>query len=133
MHEDMEWEKFSGRPYGQKAAVDEVRVTLRPDSTIYLNAKAHELLGHLNEVELVYSKKRRTIGIKAPEPDATNTFPVVDHARRGKYRRINAAAFCREFRIRFDRTVLFHAAALDKDKVLHLDLTQTVAVGRGAR
>lgn len=133
MHEDMEWEKFSGRPYGQKAAVDEVRVTLRPDSTIYLNAKAHAALGHPKHVELLYEPKRRTIGIKAGRPDAENTFPLVDHARRGKYRRINAAAFCRQFRIRVDRTVLFHAAALDKHKVLHLDLTQTVAVGRGAR
>lgn len=133
MQTQMEWATFPGRPYGYKAAENEVRVTMRPDATFYLNAKAHAALGHPKHVELLYDAARRTIGIKPGNPDAANTFRLVDHAGRGKYRRINAAAFCRHFRIRTDRTILFHAATMDNDNVLHLDLTQTVAVSRGAR
>jgi hypothetical protein len=105
---------------------------MRHDSTIYLNNKAFETLGSPNAVELIYEEEQKIIGMLAGDPTAKNTFPI-SYNEKNKVRCIHAAAFCHHFGIKIDKTILFPTAALDDEKILRLELKETVAVGRGAR
>jgi hypothetical protein len=46
---------------------------------------------------------------------------------------IAAAAFCHHFRIKPTSTLLFQNVDIDNERVMHLDLMNTVTVTRGAR
>jgi hypothetical protein len=124
------WETFNGKPFSRLSR-NEVRVTLGPRRTIYLNGRAHEALGRPGAVELLYDGNRRVIGIKPTDMRRSNAFPVRNQT--GHYRHISAAAFCQHFRIRPTATMLFQNVEIDDQGVMELDLTNTVTVTRGAR
>ena len=132
MHQKMNWKRFPGRPNTNKANADELRVTMRPDLTIYLNKAAFEALERPDAVELIYEEQQRVIGMLLGDTTAANHFPI-SYNDKNKVRCIHAAAFCRHFGIKIDKTILFHSAGLDDEKILRLELKETVGVGRGAR
>ena len=124
------WETFIGRPYGQRAAAGP-RVTLGLKGVFYLNRRAFELVGEPKAVEMLFDGGQRLIGMRPSDPKKPNAFPIRLHSG-GNYRRINAAAFCRHFRIRTEKTVLFERFQLVRG-VLTLDMEQTTVVSKGAR
>jgi len=126
-----EWEKFTGRQFGRKARED-VRVTLGKKGNIYLNGKAYDALGRPAAVELLFKGNSRIIGLKPTDIRRSNAFTVRNHTA-GNYKRISAAAFCQHFRIRPTATMLFQDVDIDNSGVMHLDLTNTITVTRGAR
>ncbi|MEQ1605422.1 MAG: hypothetical protein ABL999_11205 [Pyrinomonadaceae bacterium] len=127
-----QWTKFEGRQHGRTAR-REMRVTIGPRHTIYLNGMAFDAIDRHPAVEMLYDGNRRIIGIKPVDPHKSHAFRVKKHGSSGDYHRISASAFCQNFRLRIDRTLLFEGAELDDNGVLLLDLNRTVTVGRGAR
>jgi hypothetical protein len=127
----MNWETFEGQQYIRRGR-KEPRVTFCK-GTFYLNRSAYEAMDCLAAVEMLFEPRRRAIGLKPIAPGKRNAFAIKRHDKRGSHHRISAAAFCKQYHLRFDRTVLFDQADLNNDGVMVLDLEKTVATGRGAR
>jgi hypothetical protein len=125
------WSIFEGRAYG-RAKSDEIRVTLSDRAVFYLNKAAFEVLGGPAAVELMYDGNRRIIGMKATDARKRNAFPLKKHVN-GNYRKVNASAFIRHFRMRLDGTSLFDGADITPEGILELPMSSIVIVGRGAR
>ena len=109
-----------------------MRVTLGYGRTFYLNDAAFKALGEPEAIELMYDPPTAVIGMRATDPKRRNAFPVKPHAS-GRYKRISAAPFCAQFRIRVNGTVLFDAAEIGPGGVLELPITSAVRVERGSR
>lgn len=120
---DREFERFLG---GQNEAIgDRVHVTISPAMLILLNRKIYNLLGRPEAVYLNYSRARDIIAVEPASPRLTGIFPVIaNHANW----RINAASFCRHFRIAIDTQLKFVNPELDVT-TLYLNLRETVSVG----
>lgn len=126
-----DWTTFEGRAYGRSRS-DEIRVTLSDRAVFYLNKSAYDVLGRPAAVELKLDGNRRIIGMKPADARRRNAFLLKSHCN-GTYRKINAAAFCKHFRLRLDGTNLFDAADLSPDGILELPMDSMILVGRGAR
>ena len=126
-----EWQIYQGRPNGTRVSND-MRVTLGYGRTFYLNDAAYQALGCPEAVELMYDPPRAMIGMRGVDPRRRNAFPVKAHST-GRYKRISAAPFCAQFRIRVNGTVLFDAAEIGPGGVLELPVASAVRVERGSR
>jgi len=111
---------------------DQVRVTLNPKGMFLLNQKAYEAMNTPGAVVLLFDENNNVAGLKPTDPRRKNAFPVKP---KDKYnnRMIHASPFCRHFKIKTDRTVLFNDVDLDDEGVLVLELKKTTAIGRGRR
>ena len=125
------WDVFQGKAYG-RAKSDEIRVTLSERAVFYLNKAAFDVMGQPAAVELRYDSNRRIIGIKAADALMRNAFLVRRHTA-GNYRKVNASAFFKHFRIRLEGTSLFDGADFTPEGILELPMDSIVTVGRGAR
>lgn len=128
----MQWEVFEGRQY-QRTARSEPRVTLGAKGTFYLNGIAYEALDRPSAVEMRYEGNLRIIGLRPIDPRKHNAFVIKHHGKGGNYKRISAAAFCSQFRLKYSRTLLFENAEIDDDGIMRLDLNKSLEVSRGAR
>jgi hypothetical protein len=125
----MGWEVFRGRQ-NRVERRKEPRVTLGKGA-FYLNDKAFEVLERPAAVEMLYDGNRRIIGLRPIDPRKDNAFLLKEH--RSNYKRIAAASFCTNYRLKYDRTLLFEGVDLNDDGVMMLDLGKTIEIGRGAR
>ena len=126
-----DWTTFEGRAYGRSRS-EEIRVTVNERCVFYLNKAAFEVLDHAAAVELKYDGNRRIIGLKPIDARRKNAFLVKPHTT-GNYRKINAAAFCKHFRLRIEGTNVFDTADFTPEGILELPLDSMITVGRGAR
>ncbi len=124
------WIVFEGRPFPPKA-LPVPRVTIGSTGVIFLNRHAVAALGSPAAVELRYDAPRRLIGIKPADPSRENAFHLRRHA--GTYLRIAAAAFCRHFRVKIERTQVFESVEINPDGMMILDLNRTMTVTRVVR
>ena len=119
---DRDLEKFLGGP--NKPAQERMRVTLNKVNVLTFNRNVWKQLGKPDAVYLYYSRIRDLIAL---EPVHSNqlpaAFPVLTKTTGF---RINAAPFCRHFRIRLDRTLRFIAPDI-RDGKLELKLAETVS------
>jgi len=107
-------------------------VTLNHRYVFYLNKVAYEVLDMPAAVEMKFDGNLRIIGLKPTDPRKRNAFLVKQHTL-GRYKKIHASAFCKQFRLRIEGTNLFDAAELTDEGILELPMDSMVTVGRGAR
>ena len=121
---DKDFERFAGGP--NQPTAHRFHVTLSPQLLIKLNRRAYEHLGRPAAVYLYYSRARDTIGVEPTSPRFQQAFPVLPN-RTGW--RINAAPFCRHFKISTDDTLKFVAPEMEGQSLM-LKLGATVSVAR---
>ena len=105
-------------------ASDRVHVTLSPNGRIFMNRKAHALLGKPSAVYLYYSRADDQIGMEPSSPRLPESMPVLE-TKQGW--RVNAAPFCRNFGIKLDTTEKFIRPEHSNDGLI-LKLSETVTV-----
>ncbi len=120
--------EFIGRP--NRLHTDRPRVTLSHRGVIVLNGKAHEAMEAPAAVTLHYDEDERIIALKPADLGRPNAFPLKPKGD-FKYRMINASPFCKHFRIRVERTVLFNEVDVDNDGVMMLEMRNTTSIARG--
>lgn len=120
---DREFERFLGGP--NEAIAKRLHVTISPAKLILLNRNIYNQLGRPAAVYLNYSRSREVIALEPASSRLAGTFPVIANPMNW---RINAASFCRHFRIEIDITLKFVNPELDGN-TLYLKLTETISVG----
>src|SRR6185503_18642779 len=110
----MQWTVFEGRQYRTEAR-KYPRVSLGAKGTFYLNGIAHDALDRPAAVELLYEGNHRVIGLRPIDPRKDNAFVIKHHGKGGNYKRLSAAAFCSQFRLKYSRTLLFEDPEIDND------------------
>ncbi len=130
MHLDSQCEKFMGGP--TLAYAERVHVTINPDGRIFLNQKAHTMLGRALAVHLYFNRPKNMIIL---EPTAATTANNAFHLRAdaNSGRNIYANPFCRHFGIRFATTEKFISPETDAAGRMYLKLSETITVTRGPR
>jgi hypothetical protein len=128
----MQWTTFEGRQYRREAR-KYPRVTLGAKGTFYLNGAAFEAMDRPAAFEMKYEGNYRIIGLKPTDPRRDNAFVIKHHGKGGNYKRVSAAAFCSQFRLKYPRTMLFEDPEIDNEGIMRLDLTKALEVSRGAR
>lgn len=126
---DSTYEVFLGG--ATKAAQDRLRVTINRQNVISFNSKCHQLMGKPDAVRLAFSREQQTIAIVPCRPRFNEAFPVLKKNANGW--RINAAPFCRHFRIDIDTTLRFLDPDIRHEGALHLDLRKVVSVAQVRR
>jgi hypothetical protein len=100
--------------------------------TILMNKVMFEAFGSPKAVEMYFDKPRNVIGLRSADKNLPTAFPVKPKGN-GTHRIISAGAFCADFGIKVESTILFQRPFIDRDGTLELDLTKTTTIGRGAR
>jgi hypothetical protein len=126
---DSSYETFLGG--STKPAQDRISVTINSQNVISLNANCYRLMGKPEAVKLAFSRDLQTIAVTPCSPRLGEAFPVQTKGETG--RRINAAPFCRHFRIHIDSTLRFLETYMDPEGTLHLDLRKVVSVAQVRR
>ena len=126
---DSSYETFLGG--STKPAQDRISVTINNQNVISLNANCFRLMGKPEAVKLAFSRDLQTIAVTPCSPRLGEAFAVLPKNSSG--RRINAAPFCRHFRIHIDSTLRFLEPYLDPEGSLHLDLRKVVSVAQVRR
>jgi hypothetical protein len=127
---DRQCEKFMGGPtvpYRER-----VHVTIKAGGAIFLNQKAHIMMGRPKAVYLYYNRTKDMIILEPTEAlTAGNAFMLKDanHSARLIY----ANPFCKHFGIRVKGTLKFLAPTVDAAGRMYLKLYETVTVSRGPR
>lgn len=127
---DRQCEKFLGGP--SVAYSERVHVTINRKGKIFLNQKAHKLMGSPLAVYLYYNREKdmiileRTDALRARDAFLLREVP-------GTGRCIWANSFCKHFRIRVEGTVRFHNLEVDAVGRMFLKLRDTVNVSVGPR
>lgn len=120
---DREFERFHGGP--NEAIAKRLHVTISPAKLILLNRNIYNQLGRPAAVYLNYSRAREIIALEPASPRLAGTFPVIANPMNW---RINAASFCRHFRIEIDTQLKFVNPEI-VGNALYLKLAETVSVG----
>jgi hypothetical protein len=79
---------------------------------------------------VLFDRRNQVIGIKPLRGAVRNTFSVEPHGRHGG-RVIRAASLPRLFASKLTATMRFHAAEIDEDGILNLDLSTTTRARHG--
>ncbi len=122
---DRQCEKFMGGP--TVAYSERVHVTIGPTGKIFLNQKAHGLMGRPMAVYLYFNRPKDMI-ILEPTAAATanNAFLLKADAHNG--RQIYASPFCKHFGIRLKTTQKFIRPDVDAVGRMYLKLSETITV-----
>ena len=125
---DRQCEKFLGGPTVPYA--ERIHATINPGGTMFINRKAHAMMGAPQAVYLYFNREKDMIII---EPTSATTSAAAFTLREtppvtGRY--IYANPFCKHFGIRPDTTLRFLAPETDAIGRLYLKLQETVAVPR---
>ena len=128
---DRQCEKFMGGP--EIAYAERVHVTISPKGAIFINQKAHGLMGRPLAVYLYFNRQKDMIILEPTAAlTANNAFQLRDTTGRGG-RHIFASPFCKHFGIRPDKTEKFISPETDAIGRLYLKLAETITVTRGPR
>jgi len=132
MQLDRQCEKFMGGPteaYGER-----VHVTIDQKGSIFLNQKAHALMGRPQGVYLYYNRPKDMIILEPTQAvTSNNAFLLKDDGSTKSGRRVFANPFCKHFGIRPDSTLKFINPEADAVGRMYLKLAETVIVDRGPR
>lgn len=127
---DRQCEKFMGGPaipYSER-----VHVTIKSGGAIFLNQKAHAMMGRAKAVYLYFNRPKDMIILEPTESlRAENAFLLKD-ANHGA-RLIYANPFCKHFGIKITGTLRFLAPNVDAVGRMYLKLSETVCVTRGPK
>jgi hypothetical protein len=128
---DRTYEVFLGG--ATKPARETLHVTINNQNVIVMNSNCYRLMGEPAAVRLAYSREYDRIALSPCDERLPEAFPV--RPKDPKTRRVNAAPFCRHFRIHIDTTLRFLEPEISLDATLHLDLRKVVNVAqvRGKR
>ena len=125
---DRKYEKFLGGP--TQAPETRLHVSMDKRGVITINATCYKLLGKPVAANLYYSRADDMIAI---EPVHSSRLPTAFPFRQNSSARyLNAAPFCRHFRIKLDATQRFLSPEV-RDGALHLKLSETVTITREVR
>lgn len=128
---DRQCEKFMGGP--EIAYSERVHVTISPKRAIFLNQKAHSLMGRPLAVYLYFNRQKDMIILEPTSAlTANNAFQLRDTAGHGG-RHIFASPFCKHFGIRPGKTEKFVNPETDAIGRMYLKLAETITVTRGPR
>ena len=127
---DRQCEKFMGGPtvpYRER-----VHVTLDSGGKIFLNQKAHKMMGKPLGVYLYFNRAKDTIILEKTDAIvADNAFVFKDAGHSARI--IWANPFCKHFNIRVKGTVKFLDPKTDAIGNLYLKLSDTINVSVGRR
>lgn len=123
-----DWEKFLGQPVAKSRA--SVHVAISKHGAITLNARAFELIGKPEAVELFFNRREQKIGVKGCSPRFFEAFPIRKHPKKDTTRYIYAASFCNHYGIKITGTHKFTRPDLSPDGKLVLNLNETTLVTR---
>ena len=115
------WQSYRGGP--TRAAIDVVIISISRKRVITLNRAAMKMLGAPDAVRLLFDEKNSVIGVSKSSRLNTEAFPV--RPKNDTNWVINAAPFCRHFKISPDSTERFDEPELDDEGILRLDLKRT--------
>lgn len=128
---DRQCEKFMGGP--SLAYAERLHVTLNAKGAIFLNQKAHKMIGCPLAVYLYFNRPKDMIIIEpAAAVTANNAFQLRENAGFSG-RHIFASPFCKHFGIRLTTTEKFIAPEVDSAGRMYLKLSETITVNRGPR
>ncbi len=122
---DRQCEKFMGGP--TLSYKERVHVTIDRKGRIFLNAKAHKMMGRPFGVYLYYNRAKDMIILEKTDAiTSTNAFVFKDtqHSSRTLW----AGPFCKHFNIRVPGTVKFLTPSTDAIGNLYLKLSETINV-----
>ena len=126
---DRQCEKFMGGPtvpFRERA-----HVTINWKGAIFLNQKAHAMMGRPLAVYLYYNREKDMIILERTDAlRASEAFLVHQYGHNGAGRRIQANPFCKHFRIKVEGTVRFLHPETDSAGRLYLKLRDTVNVSK---
>lgn len=123
-----DWEKFLDGPI--KAVGRDPRVTISDRKTITFNRFIFDQLGKPEAVELFYNRREQKIGMKKTSPRFNEAFPIHRVRADSGTRYINAASFCIHHGINVTETHKFLRPDLIGDRMLVLNLNETIVVTR---
>ena len=129
MELNRQFEKFLGGP--AIAPNDRLHVTMDAKGTIFLNRKAHEMMGRPAAVYLYFNRPEDTIVLEPTAVAHSNrAFPLKKIASSSGGRLIHSNPFCRHFGIRLSTTEKFVEPHIDSACRMFLKLSETVTVSR---
>lgn len=132
MNLDNQCEKFMGSP--SIPYTERVHVTIDRKGSIFLNAKAHNMMGRPLAVYLYYNRPKNMIILERTDAlTANNAFQLRECGTTATGRKIWANPFCKHFGIRFEQTEKFIAPHVDAVGRMYLKLWETTTVSRGPR
>jgi hypothetical protein len=117
-----------------EAYAERVHVTIDQKGSIFLNQKAHAMMGRPAAVFLYLNRPKEMI-ILEPTGQLTshNAFLVKSGGSTTTGRRVYANPFCKHFGIKLNTTHKFIDPSTDSAGRLYLKLSETVVVARGKR
>lgn len=127
---DRQCEKFLGGP--TVPYKERVHITLDRGGRIFLNQKAHKMMGKPLAVYLYYNRPKDMIILEKTDALTSNNAFVFRDSQHSS-RTIWAGPFCKHFNIRVQGTVKFLDPATDAIGNLYLKLSETINVSVGAR
>lgn len=124
----MKLQEFKGSP-NRERKVGEPRVTLNYKGVIQMNKLAFEALGSPAAVKLFFEENELIIALKPDDVRHSNAFRV--KPKGPHYSRIiHTQPFCKHWKIRVERTVLFNDIEINNEGTMLLWLNNTTRIGR---
>ena len=115
--------------YGER-----VHVTIDHRGSIFLNQKAHAMMGRPTAVYLYFNRPKDMIILEPTAASTSSNAFLLKVAHRGRSgRRLPANPFCRHFGIRLKTTHKFIRPEVDAVGRMYLKLSETVIVARVKR
>ena len=128
---DRQCEKFLGGP--TQAFSERVHVTLNGGGQIFLNQKAHKMMGAPQAVYLYFNRVADMIVLERTEVVRGNNTAFLVKSMPGSGRCVWTNPFCKHFGIRIEGTVRFIDPRTDAEGRLYLKLSETVNVSQPKR
>ena len=126
---DRQCEKFMGGPtvpFRERA-----HITINTKGEIFLNQKAHAMMGRPLAVYLYYNREKDMIILERTDAlRSREAFILREFGHKGLGRRIPANPFCKHFRIQVEGTVRFLNPEVDAVGRMYLKLRDIVTVSR---
>ena len=127
---DRQCEKFVGGP--TLSYQERVHVTINSKGKIFLNQKAHAMMGRPLAVYLYFNRVKDLIILERTDALTSNAAFLVK-AEPGTGRCVWANPFCKHFGIAIDGTLRFINPEVDAVGRLYLKLSETVTVSHPKR
>ncbi len=127
---DRQCEKFLGGP--TVPYTERVHVTIKSGGAIFLNQKAHKMMGRPMAVYLYYNRPKDMIILEPTQAVTGNAAFLLKDAGHSA-RLIYANPFCKHFGIKINGTLRFLDPSVDAVSRMYLKLNETVTVTRGPR
>ena len=127
---DRQCEKFMGGP--TKPYRERVHVTIKSSGAIFLNQKAHKMMGRPLAVYLYYNRPKDMIVLEPTQLLTSNVAFLLRDANHSA-RLIYSSPFCKHFGIKISGTLRFLSPSVDAVGRMYLKISETVNVTRGPR